>query len=160
MACPHRQEMPNGIGVYCQLVDIGTPQSNPCATCIPESNGVVPTLETLTPTLEGMRKSLAGHREPPKPVRLPSMLQRMKNFAAAFAHHMATGAKTLSREKTDERLAICDPCLKRASVMGRSACSLCGCDLRTKASWAEQTCPLRLWPGDKDKPPCGKPCGS
>lgn len=162
MDCPHRKLSPKGQMVHCQLVDIGRPiRQDPCPSCQSEWEGdKVPTIDKLPPTLLAMQKAIAGHRDPTQPVRLPPILVRMKNFALALEHHIANGAKILPKKQSEDRLAICDQCPFRLSVMGCRVCGVCGCALAVKATWESQRCPKLFWPGDKDKPPCGKPCGS
>lgn len=77
------------------------------------------------------------HEEP----QLPSLAQQAMSFAGAAIKHIATGAKSVSQEELDRRLAICNGCDK--FVGGR--CSLCGCSCNVKASWLEQNCPIQKW---------------
>lgn len=160
MNCPHRRMVGKGQIVHCQLVDIGTPVAvDPCWKCQSESGGKVPTLDSMTPTLETMVGKFSGKPIPRETVKPPPMLTRIMNFAAAFARHVAAGGKTLPKAESKERLAICDKCPHRISVLGCRVCGLCGCALALKSTWPEQSCPIKLWPGDADKPPCGSPCG-
>jgi hypothetical protein len=74
--------------------------------------------------------------------KLPSKLKIAANFAGALASHVATGAEHATPETMEYRLKICSMCPHRSD----SACSVCGCPVDKKASWAEQSCPIGLWP--------------
>jgi hypothetical protein len=108
--------------------------------------------------LLALQKQHAGIVEV-KPVQLPPLIVRLKNFATAFAKHLAAGGKKLDKEATQERLSICEGCEHKTTYFMANVCGICGCALKLKASWPEQVCPIKKWPGDKDKPGCGKPCG-
>lgn len=70
------------------------------------------------------------------------MIQKAINFASAVAHHVAAGLPRLSEDETAARLAVCQGCPQ----FHDRTCALCGCNMRIKASWAEQDCPLGKWP--------------
>lgn len=72
----------------------------------------------------------------------PSLGQKVANFATAVTEHVVAGFRTLPREDTEVRLAVCRSC---PQFQGRT-CKLCGCNMHIKASWAEQDCPLGKWP--------------
>lgn len=74
----------------------------------------------------------------------PSLLEKAKNFATSVTQHVVAGLPRLSEKDVDARLAVCQAC---PQFDGHS-CRLCGCNMRIKASWAEQKCPLGKWPGE------------
>jgi hypothetical protein len=77
----------------------------------------------------------------------PNMLQKTINFTKALAKHIQTGRIILPPEKSEERLNVC-----RSNMCGMfngvNKCNhkKCGCNLKVKASWADQDCPMGLWP--------------
>lgn len=71
----------------------------------------------------------------------PSSMERVVNFTRAVANHAMAGFPMLSGEETEARLAICRECPKYVE----RTCSICGCNMRVKASWKEQECPLGKW---------------
>ncbi len=74
----------------------------------------------------------------------PSLARRAAHFAGAVVQHVATGMKTLDADAVKARLAVCNaPCDQR---LPGGVCAGCGCNLKLKASWADQDCPLGKWP--------------
>jgi hypothetical protein len=76
-----------------------------------------------------------------KPPELPSLGKQILNAGAALARHVAGGLRQASPEEQSRRLELCLACDQY--VGGR--CAKCGCFTKTKAAWAEQTCPLGKW---------------
>lgn len=70
------------------------------------------------------------------------LIDKAVDFTKALANHAWAGFPILSDEDTEARLAVCHDCPK----YNERTCSLCGCNMRVKASWAEQKCPLGKWP--------------
>jgi len=60
-----------------------------------------------------------------------NIFEKAANFAKAAVKHVAAGMPKV----TDEQLKI------RLDV-----CTKCGCNLKIKASWATQDCPIKKWP--------------
>ena len=80
-------------------------------------------------------------------MRLPKHLQRLRNFATAFAKHAASGSPKASQEDIDRRLAECELC----PHFQHQHCQLCGCRCKgnktfmNKLAWADQSCPDGRW---------------
>lgn len=158
LECEHRQT--NGQIIHCQLVDIGVPSRNdPCQACRKEWTNGTPSAESLTPTLQAMVARFSGKPIVRESVKIPPLIKRLKTFAVAFARHISNGGKTLSQTDAEARRSICSTCRHKGTYFLADVCNICGCALAIKSKWPEQSCPLRLWSGDSDKPPCGKPCG-
>lgn len=81
-----------------------------------------------------------------EPREILSLKEKVVNFASAVVHHVAAGFPRLSDEETELRLDICHGCPQ----FHDRTCVLCGCNMRIKASWAEQKCPLGKWPGEEN----------
>lgn len=81
--------------------------------------------------------------DPSSPKHNPGILEKIVNFAVAVVQHVAAGSPTAAPEQTAERLAICQECEHHDP--DRDRCSVCGCGLSLKASWADQSCPLEKW---------------
>lgn len=77
----------------------------------------------------------------------PSLLQKVSNFAASAAAHVAAGMPQASQEQIDARYAICQTC---EHFDGR-ACRQCGCPVVrerqfiSKLAWANEKCPAGKW---------------
>ena len=81
-------------------------------------------------------------KDPADKKRLPGKLTMAGNFAKAIAEHVLDGAQKSLLPIMEARLDICAGCEQRTE----GNCSVCGCDLATKASWKSSVCPLGLWP--------------
>jgi hypothetical protein len=83
--------------------------------------------------------------EPPR--ELPPLAQRVANFAASAAKHVAAGMPRATDEQIAERFAICQGC----EFLLNQACSKCGCPVVreakyiSKLSWATESCPVGKW---------------
>jgi hypothetical protein len=83
--------------------------------------------------------------EPPR--ELPPLTQRVANFAASAAKHVAAGMPRCTDEQIAERFAICQGC----EFLSGGACSKCGCPVQresryiSKLSWATESCPVGKW---------------
>jgi hypothetical protein len=88
---------------------------------------------------------------------LPGLAALAVGFAKAAVSHVLAGMPRASAEVVAARLAVCEACphlirpdyrcglLPGAGQPG--AAPGCGCYVRTKAAWADQTCPAGKWPG-------------
>ncbi len=74
--------------------------------------------------------------------KLPSVPTMAKNLATAVGQHILSGAKRLTEEDAATRW---DTCLGCDKLLDESRCSLCGCFMKTKTTWAEQKCPIGKW---------------
>lgn len=74
-----------------------------------------------------------------EPLPGPSLLRKVANFAGAIVQHVHHGLPMVSSEEKERRLAICRSC--EHHLPAQNSCRLCGCNLSTKAGWAEQQCP-------------------
>jgi hypothetical protein len=78
---------------------------------------------------------------------LPPLTQRVANFAASVADHIAAGMPRATDEQIAERFAICQGC----EFLSGGACSQCGCPVVrearyiSKLSWANESCPVGKW---------------
>ena len=87
------------------------------------------------------RPSPEPHRE------LPPLAERVANFAASAAKHVAAGMPRCTDEQIAERFAICQGC----EFLSGGACSKCGCPVVrearfvSKLSWANESCPVGKW---------------
>jgi hypothetical protein len=52
----------------------------------------------------------------------------------------------VAKEVLEARLAICDTCPEVNKNSPNWTCTKCGCNLKIKASWASQDCPIKKWP--------------
>ena len=83
--------------------------------------------------------------QPPR--ELPPLAQRVANFAASAAKHVAAGMPRCTEEQIAERFAICQGC----EFLLNQACSKCGCPVVrearfvSKLSWANESCPVGKW---------------
>ena len=81
------------------------------------------------------------------PRELPPLAQRVANFAASAAKHVAAGMPRCTDEQIAERFAICQGC----EFLLNQACSKCGCPVVrearfvSKLSWANESCPVGKW---------------
>ena len=87
------------------------------------------------------------HGPPPPPRELPPLAERLRNFAASTAKHVAAGMPRATDEQIAERFAICQGC----EFLADGACSKCGCPIQreakfiSKLSWANEQCPVGKW---------------
>lgn len=72
---------------------------------------------------------------------VPSLLTRVGNFAKSLTKHLGSGANKVSEERYTARLDTCALCPLR----NVETCSVCGCDLKVKASWESSSCPIGSW---------------
>ena len=81
------------------------------------------------------------------PPALPSLAQRVANFAASAAKHVASGMPMCTDEQIAARWAICQGC----EFHQNGTCVKCGCPLVrerhyiSKLSWANEKCPVDKW---------------
>lgn len=75
----------------------------------------------------------------------PGLVKKAVNFTEASAKHIAKGNKPTPRTLQEIRLNECNLC----DHGDNKECFICGCNIPTKASWAEQKCPLGKWPNEK-----------
>ncbi len=157
MSCIHQRVSPNGQGIYCRLVNIGVPASvDPCGPCLRETGGESPTFPLQTSAL----RELVGRTEE-KPIAVcttrkpnakrspPTLVKRIKSAARAYWAFYRSGKPMLSRQETDDRLAICQSCEHKSVHKVLDLCNLCGCLLKFKSKLPTERCPLRKWPGDE-----------
>lgn len=84
---------------------------------------------------------------PSKPKPGISLPQKVGNFAASAAKHLAAGMPRATDEQVAERFAICQQC----EHFDGKACKKCGCPVVrerkfvSKLSWANESCPVGKW---------------
>lgn len=82
-----------------------------------------------------------------QPTPPPSLAQRVANFAASAAKHVASGMPMCTDEQIQARWAICQGC----EFHQNGTCMKCGCPLVrerhyiSKLSWANEKCPVGKW---------------
>lgn len=76
----------------------------------------------------------------------PTLFEKAANFAKAAVTHLAQGMPKVNEEQLKNRLAVCDACPEVNKSSPNWTCTKCGCNLKIKASWASQDCPLKKWP--------------
>jgi hypothetical protein len=72
---------------------------------------------------------------------MPSLVQQGKNLAKASLEHAKAGLKHVSDDEYESRLEVCNAC----EHLDKGRCVLCGCSMKIKAKWAEQTCGMKKW---------------
>lgn len=95
-----------------------------------------------TPLQHGL--TVIGCQDQDKP-ELPSTFEQVKNFSKAATEHIATGSKMASQKEYEHRLNTCALCTWRKDAR----CSVCGCFIEKKASWAESSCPEGFWTAEQ-----------
>lgn len=80
----------------------------------------------------------------------PGLIRRAVNFGSALVRHAADGLRHVSDEEYAARLKVCEVC--SSCDLERFVCRepACGCQLRTKARWQSENCPLGKWPSAND----------
>ena len=102
-----------------------------------------PEWSVITHRINQYGMTVIGRLKKDKP-KLPSKIKMAKNFAVAVKEHVKTGSEVASKEVVEQRLSLCSICEFR----NNEQCSLCGCFLAKKASWAESNCPIGKWTGE------------
>ena len=90
------------------------------------------------PALAEHERQLSGNSG-----RLPPLWRQALTFARAMVRHIQAGLPRASRSLQERRLAICEQC-PRFQADG-SRCGVCGCAMRLKAAWEQETCPEGRW---------------
>ena len=75
-----------------------------------------------------------------------TIFEKAANLAVAVTKHVAAGMPMVSKEVLEARLAICNTCPEVNKNSPNWTCTKCGCNLKIKASWASQDCPIKKWP--------------
>lgn len=84
------------------------------------------------------------------------MFNHLANYVVAASKHVMAGLPVVTDEVYYARLSLCGECPMKQDGW---VCSECGCDLLTKARWAEQECGMKPESGNKkwlaydDQPP-------
>lgn len=80
----------------------------------------------------------------------PSLFAMARGLAKSTAKHLADGAKNVSKETHEKRLAICSACpsWEPGRFMGLGRCKQCGCS-GIKLQWRTAVCPLAKWGGEE-----------
>lgn len=76
----------------------------------------------------------------------PNLFIKAANFAKAAVKHVSQGMPKVSEDVLKQRLDVCDACPEVNKDKPNWTCTKCGCNLKIKASWASQDCPLKKWP--------------
>lgn len=99
-------------------------------------------LEEVIETLEGLGLKYKSAKRIKEDMPLPPLTTQAKNFTKAVVGHVKSGLSKASNEVYEKRLETCRSC---NNMRSDSRCSNCGCNIKIKASWHEQTCPLNKW---------------
>jgi len=81
-----------------------------------------------------------------------TLTQKVLNFTASAARHIAAGMPQTTEEEVAARFAICQSC----EHFDGTACGKCGCPVvrekkfLSKLSWANEKCPVGKWGSKKD----------
>lgn len=124
-----------------------------CIFCGDSTNGQCPAFGTIA----GVAGKAVAEELPTRDA--PGFLTKVKNFAAAAAHHVAAGMPMASDEEIIRRHDICLTC----EHLQNDACNLCGCPVSrvagyvSKLSWADQECPIGKWGKVVPQPPENAP---
>ncbi len=74
---------------------------------------------------------------------MPHLARRAANFSRAVSSHILSGFATVSPDTHASRMEHCESC--ELYTDGWCAHPDCGCTMRVKAQWADQTCPIGKW---------------
>jgi hypothetical protein len=88
-------------------------------------------------------RQLSGVADSATTAKLPPLWKQALTFARALARHIKAGLPKATQALAERRLAICEQC-PRFQVDG-SRCGVCGCAMRLKAAWEQETCPEGRW---------------
>jgi len=103
---------------------------------------------------EGMGLLVLSRLDKDKPT-VPSVKVTIPGFLKAVTRHIMTGAKTVSKQVLETRLARCEVCPHLVHKDGKMRCSVCGCYLIDgpvgigKTHWKHEECPLGYWGGEE-----------
>lgn len=117
--------------------------------CIVTEDGDDITVDETHPNYPRVARQRPEHQPPeqPEPPELPPLAERLRNFAASAAKHVAAGMPRATDEQIAARFAICQGC----EFLAGGACSKCGCPVVreakfiSKLSWANESCPVGKW---------------
>lgn len=84
-----------------------------------------------------------------KKKKLPSITTQAVNFSTSIIKHVVGGLPQISDEEQKNRMSICEQCINFIKNEDNPRCSECGCYLKVKTSWANESCPIGKW-GSKD----------
>lgn len=92
---------------------------------------------------------------------LPPLLTQATNLAGAVVRHALGGFRKATPAEAESRLEICFQCDRWNKDRENPRCLVieCGCFLREKTSWANESCPLGKWPALIAKRGGGCGCG-
>ena len=91
------------------------------------------------------RRSGCNGETPPQPA-LPSTGAILKNTASAIGQVLRHGAKKVSDEERERRLAICNTCEFLIRAEGKNdRCGKCGCVTKWKTALETWHCPIHKW---------------
>ncbi len=78
----------------------------------------------------------------PDYAKLPPMHERVVSFGKSLVKHVKGGMQQAELSQWMARANACENC----DQYDGKRCVLCGCNIKVKARWKEQTCPLDRWP--------------
>lgn len=139
----------------CQFVPIQYSEQLPYRRCVNCGYllGPPPPGQTIDFLVESFQRPCpTPNRRQAEP--LPNNLIRFKNYAEAYARHIASGMQLASEADLVWRFRCCSSCEHYSDLEG--ACSICGCYVSLDSSgrtgnkllWAIEACPDRpsKWP--------------
>lgn len=75
-------------------------------------------------------------------VEMPPASEQAASLLGSAAKWAFSGCKRVPLEVLQERMQICKGC---EFVRDQGRCGVCGCFIKTKASWVTERCPLGKW---------------
>jgi hypothetical protein len=83
----------------------------------------------------------------------PGITQKVFNFITTQTKHMLAGNPVVTKEVFKERLAICEAC---PLFQINRDCSVCGCPMDVKATYADVSCPdvIPRWKSTLEEKKC------
>lgn len=84
-----------------------------------------------------------------KNTNLRNKLRMVWNFAKATIKYVSNGMKNVSHKEFIGRMVTCNKCPLLDITNG--TCTVCGCEVSVKGSWATEKCPKGKWEKHRNK---------
>jgi hypothetical protein len=75
---------------------------------------------------------------------MPSAWTMVFGFCRSLLRHLRGGMQKASFAEYARRLSVCSACPSQLGPINRR-CKECGCNVRIKARWKNEKCPLGKW---------------
>ena len=83
---------------------------------------------------------------------LKDLIENFKNlnkvvaYGEALVTHISNGSPVTPPDIFNQRITLCTNCeFRNKDKLDMVECSVCGCDMNLKASWADMECPKKFW---------------